>query len=51
MVDTGLTRGLSLGTPPLLGDNRSLAVNGVAESVNDTAKQLRPDGNVDLNMR
>ena len=42
--------GLQLGTTLLLGVERTLAVDGVAQSVDDTAKQLRADGNVDLFM-
>lgn len=40
--------GLDLGTAPLLGVEGTLAVNGVAESVDDTAEKLQTDGDVDL---
>lgn len=46
--DTG---GLDLGTASLLGVDGALAINGVAKSVNDTAKHLRTDRNVDLDVR
>lgn len=39
--------GLELGTTALLGVQGALAVNGVTESVDDTAEQLRADGDVD----
>lgn len=41
-------RGLQLGTALLLGVEGALAVNGVTESVDDTAEQLRTNGNIDL---
>ena len=41
-------RGLELGTALLLGVEGTLAVDGVAESIDDTAEQLRADGNIDL---
>lgn len=43
--DTG---GLHLGTAALLGLDWALAVNGVSESVNDTAEHLNADWHVDL---
>jgi hypothetical protein len=43
--DTG---GLELSTASLLGVEGTLAVNGVAESIDNTAEQLRADGDVDL---
>jgi len=43
--DTG---GLLLGTTLLSGLDGTLAVDGVAEGVNDTAKKLSADGDVDL---
>jgi hypothetical protein len=43
--DTG---GLKLSTALLLGVKGTLAVNGVTESVDDTAEQLRADGNINL---
>lgn len=42
------TRGLELGTALLLGVEGTLAVNGVTESVDDTAEQLRADGDINL---
>lgn len=42
------TRSLELSTALLLGVKRTLAVNGVTQSIDDTAEQLRADGNVDL---
>jgi hypothetical protein len=42
------TGGLKLGTALLLGVKGTLAVNGVTESVNDTAEQLRADGDINL---
>jgi hypothetical protein len=42
------TRSLELSTALLLGVERTLAVNGVTQSVDDTAEQLRADRNVDL---
>lgn len=41
-------RSLELSTALLLGVERTLAVNGVTQSIDDTAEQLRADGNVDL---
>jgi hypothetical protein len=37
-----------LGTALLLGVERALAVDGVAEGVDDTAEQLGADGDIDL---
>lgn len=42
------TRSLELGTALLLGVERTLAVNGVTQSIDDTAEQLRANGDVDL---
>lgn len=42
------TRGLELSTALLAGVDGSLAINGVSESVNDTAEKLGSDWNVDL---
>ena len=42
------TGGLLLGTTLLSGLDGTLAVDGVAEGVNDTAKKLSADGDVDL---
>lgn len=42
------TRGLELSTALGLGVDGTLAVNGVTESVDDTAEQLRADGDFDL---
>lgn len=44
------TRSLELSTALLLGVDGTLAVNGVAESIDDTAEHLRADRNVDLFM-
>lgn len=48
----GLTRqnagGLDLSTALLLGVDGALAVDGVTESIDDTAEQLRADGDIDL---
>jgi hypothetical protein len=40
--------GLELSTALLLGVERTLAVDGVAESVDDTAEELRTDRDIDL---
>lgn len=40
--------GLDLGTGTLLGVEGSLSIDGVTESVDDTAEQLRADGDIDL---
>jgi hypothetical protein len=40
--------GLELSTALLLGLKGTLAVNGVTKSVDDTAEQLRADGDIDL---
>lgn len=45
------TRGLELSTALGLGVDGTLAVNGVTESVDDTAEQLRADGDFDLFVR
>jgi len=45
------TRGLELSTALGLGVDGTLAVDGVTESVDDTAEQLRADGNFDLFVR
>lgn len=42
--------GLELGTALLLGVERTLAINGVTKSVDDTSEQLRADRNIDLSM-
>ena len=42
-------RSLELSTATLLGVERALAVNGVTKSINNTSKQLRTDGDIDLN--
>jgi hypothetical protein len=42
------TRGLELSTALGLGVDGALAVNGVTESVDNTAEKLRADGNIDL---
>jgi hypothetical protein len=42
------TGGLKLGTAVLLGVKGTLAVNGVTETVDNTAEQLRADGDIDL---
>jgi hypothetical protein len=42
------TGGLELSTALLLGVDRALAVNGVTESVDDTAEHLRADGDINL---
>lgn len=42
-------RSLELSTATLLGVEGALAVNGVTKSINNTSKQLRTDGDVDLN--
>lgn len=51
LVD-GLTgqnaRSLDLSTAALLGIERTLAVNGVTEGVDDTSKQFRTDGDINL---
>lgn len=47
---TGQNAGsLELSTALLLGAEGTLAVDGVAESVDDTAEQLRADGDINLN--
>ena len=43
------TGGLLLGTTLLSGLDGTLAVDGVAEGVNDTAEKSLADGDVDLN--
>ena len=43
-------RSLQLGTALLAGLDGTLAINGVSESVNDTAEQLNSDGNIDLGL-
>lgn len=40
--------GLELGTALLLGVKGTLAINGVTESIDDTAEQLGADGDLDL---
>lgn len=40
--------GLELGTALLLGVERALAVDGVTQSVDDTAEKLGADGDIDL---
>jgi len=40
--------GLELGTALLLGVQGALAVNGVTQSIDNTAEQLRADGDIDL---
>jgi hypothetical protein len=48
---TGQNAGsLKLGTALLLGVQGALAVNGVTKSVDNTAEELRADGNVDLEL-
>jgi hypothetical protein len=42
------TGSLDLSTAPLLGVERTLAINGIAESIDDTAKELRTDWYIDL---
>jgi hypothetical protein len=41
-------RGLELGTAPLLGVEGTLAIDGVAEGVDDTAEQLGANGDINL---
>jgi hypothetical protein len=41
-------RGLDLSTATLLGVERALAIDGVTESVDNTAKKLRTDWDIDL---
>jgi hypothetical protein len=43
--------GLDLGTAALLGLDGALAVDGVTQGIDDTAEQLRTDGDVDLGVR
>jgi hypothetical protein len=40
-------RGLDLGTTTLDGLDRSLAIDGVSESINDTTEHAGTDGDVD----
>ena len=42
------TGGLELGTASLLGAKGTLAINGVTETIDDTAEQLGADGDIDL---
>ena len=42
------TRGLELSTTLLLGLDGALAINGVTQSIDDTAKHLRADRDIDL---
>jgi len=41
------TRGLDLSTSTFLGVDRTLSIDGVTESVDDTSEHLRSNGNVD----
>jgi hypothetical protein len=45
------TRSLHLRTAALLGLERTLAIDGVAEGVDDTAQKFRADWNIDLQKR
>jgi hypothetical protein len=42
------TGGLELRTALLLGVDRTLAINGVTQGIDDTAKHFRTNGDIDL---